>query len=139
MNKKVILKERKVFEEDNHLYLKLVYEYENERGVYELIIPKLDLEIRTDCPPTISHDYCAGPMDNLNYYIDRYSDRFILLRDDVAVRKNGVTLECENAAYVTNTLKEKPKEMTIAEIEKKLGYKVKLVSGTGDDSTEKGN
>lgn len=134
MNKNVFLKERKVFEEDNHLYLKLVYEYEDERGVHELIIPKIDLEIRTDCLPTISHDYYAGPMDILNYYINRGSDTFILLRDDVVVRKNGVRLACENAAYVINTLKEKPKEMTIAEIEKKLGYKVKLVSGTGDDS-----
>ena len=128
MNKKVILKERKVFEKDNHLYLKLVYDYEDDYGIHEVIIPKLDLEIRTDCLPLIKHDSYAGPMDILNYYINRYSDTFILLRDDVAVRKNGVTLMCENAAYVTNTLKEKPKEMTIAEIEKKLGYKVKLVS-----------
>lgn len=128
MNKKVILKERKVFEKDNHLYLKLVYEYEDDHGIHELIIPKLDLEIRTDCLPIIEHDSYAGPMDILNYYINRDSDTFNLLQDDVAVRKKGVTLMCENAAYVTNTLKEKPKEMTIAEIEKKLGYKVKLVS-----------
>ena len=86
------------------------------------------MEIRTDCLPTISHDAYTGPMDILNYYINRYSDTFILLRDDVAVRKNGVTLKCEKAAYVINTLKEKPKEMTLAEIEKKLGYKIKLVS-----------
>lgn len=130
MNKNVVLKERKVFEEDNLLYLKLVYEYEDEHGVYELIIPKLDLKIRTDCLPTINHNhkYFSGPLDIFNYYIDRYSDRFLLLRDDVAVRKNGVTLTAENAAYVINTLKEKSKEMTITEIEKKLGYKVKLVS-----------
>lgn len=120
MNKNVVLKERKVFEEDNRLYLKLVYEYEDEHGVYELIIPKLYLEIRTDYLPIINHD--------LNYYINRCSNIYILLRDDVAVRKNGVTLTAEKAAYVINTLKEKPKEMTIAEIEKKLGYKVKLVS-----------
>lgn len=128
MIKKVILKERKVFEKDNHLYLKLVYEYEDDRGIHELIIPKIDLEIRTDCLPTINCDSCLGHMDILNYYINRYTDTFILSRDDVAVRKNGVTLICENAAYVKNTLKEKPQEMTLAEIEKKLGYKVELVS-----------
>lgn len=31
MNKNVVLKERKVFEEDNLLYLKPAYEYEDER------------------------------------------------------------------------------------------------------------
>lgn len=128
MNKNVVLKERKVFEEDNRLYLKLVYEYEDEHGVYELIIPKLDLEIRTDYLPNIHHDFHVGPMAILDYYINRDSDTFYLLRDDVAVRKNGVTLIEKKAAYVINTLKEKPQEMTIAEIEKKLGYKIKLVS-----------
>lgn len=128
MTKHVILKERKVFEEYNNLYLKLVYEYENENGVYELIIPKLDLEIRTDYLPNICHDFYAGPMDILNYYINRCSDTYILLRDDVAFRKNGETLTAEKAAYVINTLKEKSREMTFAEIEKELGYKVKLVS-----------
>lgn len=134
MNKNVILKERKVFEEDNHLYLKLVYEYEDERGVHELIIPKIDLEIRTDHLPIINLDSYAGPMDILNYYINRYTDVFRLFRDDVTVRKNGERYVCPNAAYVINTLKEKPKEMTIAEIEKKLGYKVKVVSEKEGDS-----
>ena len=128
MNKNVVLKERKVFEEDSRLYLKLVYEYEDEHGVYELIIPKLDLEIRTDYLPIIRRDFYASPMDISNYYINRDSDTFILSQDDVDVRKNDVTLTAEKAAYVINTLKEKPKEMTIAEIENKLGYKVKLVS-----------
>lgn len=128
MNKKVILKERKVFEENNRLYLKLVYEYEDELGIHELIIPKLDLEIRTDYLPLIRYDSYVDPMDILNYYINRESDCFNLLRDDVTVRKNGETLMCENVAYVINTLKENSHEMTLAEIEKKLGYKIKLVS-----------
>lgn len=129
MNKNVVVKKHETFIENNRLYLKLVYEYEDDHGVYELIIPKIDLEIHTDCLPTINHDPYTGYMDILNYYINRYSDTFILLRDDVEVKKNGVTLTCEKAAYVVNTLKEKPQEMTIADIEKKLGYKVKLVSG----------
>ena len=128
MNKKVILKERKAFVENNRLYLNLVYEYEDELGIYELIIPKLDLEIRTDYLPLIRYDSYVGPMDILNCYINRESDCFNLLRDDVTVRKNGETLMCENAAYVINTIKETLREMTLSEIEKELGYKVKLVS-----------
>lgn len=129
MNKNVILKERKVFEEDNHLYLKLVYEYEDERGVHELIIPKIDLEIRTDQLPVITdkHEFTLYS-SIMNYEIKRGSDNFRLLRDDVIVRKNGNRFIYPNTAYVVNTIKENPHEMTIAEIEKKLGYKVKLVS-----------
>ncbi len=128
MEKNIFLKDCKVFEKDNRLYLKLVYEYEDDHGIYELIIPKIDLEIRTDFLPTIGHDSYTGPMDILNYYVNSFYHTFSLLRDDVEVKKNGETLTCEKAAYVINTLKEKRKEMTIAEIEKKLGYKVKLVS-----------
>lgn len=129
MNENVVLKERKVFEEGNHLYLKLVYEYEDDRGIYELIIPKIDLEIRTDLLPTIKNDDpWTGPITLELYKIRLGSNIFDLLLSDVDVKKNGETLTCEKAAYVVNTLKEKRKEMTIAEIEKKLGYKVKLVS-----------
>ncbi len=128
MIKNVILKEYKVFEKDNHLYLKLVYGYENDHGIYEIIIPKLDLEIRTDYIPDIFHDSCMGAMDIPYCYIQRNSARFDLLQDDIIVVKNGETIKCEKAAYMHNTLKEKSTEMTIADIEKKLGYKVKLVS-----------
>lgn len=129
MNKNVVVKKHETFIENNRLYLKLVYEYEDDHGVYELIIPKIDLEIHTDCLPTIGHDPYTGSMDILDCYINRFSRTFSLLRDDVEFKKNGKTLTCEKAAYVVNTLKEKPQEMTIADIEKKLGYKVKLVSG----------
>lgn len=129
MNKNVILKEHKVFEEDNCLYLKLVYEYEDDHGVYELIIPKIDLEIRTDLLPAIVNDKsCTGSTTLTFYKIRLGSNIFDLLRGDVEFKKNGKTLTCEKAAYAVNILKEKPQEMTIADIEKKLGYKVKLIS-----------
>lgn len=128
MNKNVVLKKHETFMKNGRLYLKLVYEYEDDHGAYELIIPKIDLEIRTYDLPIIIHDSYAGPMNILDCYIKRYSDTFTLLPDDVEVKKNGETHTCKQVAYVTNTLKEKPQEMTIAEIEKKLGYKVKLVS-----------
>lgn len=134
MEKHVFLKDYKVFEKDNRLYLKLVYEYEDDHGIYELIIPKIDLEIRTDFLPAITNDEAwTGPMVLEHYKIGLGSNIFDLIRDDVEVKKNGKTFTCEKAAYVINTLKEKRKEMTIAEIEKKLGYKVKLVSEESKD------
>lgn len=57
---RAILKRHKVFEEDNNLYLELVYEYEDKYSVHELIIPKIELDIRTDCAPNIHQEECAG-------------------------------------------------------------------------------
>lgn len=128
MKKNVILKEHETFVENDRLFLKLIYEYEDDHGVYELIIPKIDLNIFTNFLPAIEPDFWTGPMDLKNYRIKLGFNFFDLLRSDVEVKKNGDTIICENAFYVTNTLKEKHKEMTIADIEKKLGYKVKLVS-----------
>lgn len=123
--KSLILKDKEIFIEDNRLYLKLVYEYENERGVHELIIPKIELQIRTDCIPLINN---FGPPLFDDYSVKWDSIEFKLSRDNVTIEKNGRTNICPKAAYVINTIKEKPREMTIAEIEKKLGYKIKLVS-----------
>lgn len=129
MNKNVVVKKHETFIENNRLYLKLVYEYEDDHGVYELIIPKIDLDICTDFLPAIkNYEPWTGPMVIDYYKIRLGSNIFDLLRGDVEIKKNGETLTCEKAAYIVNILKEKPKEMTLAEIEKKLGYKVKLVS-----------
>lgn len=122
-----ILKRHKVFEEDNNLYLELVYEYEDEYRVHELIIPKIVLDIRTDCAPNIHQENYVG-LGTSKVSITCGFNTFDLSRVDVPIKKNGKTYVCENAAYVINTLKEKPKEMTLAEIEKKLGHKIKLVS-----------
>lgn len=140
MTKNVFLKEKRIFEENNRLYLKLVYEYEDERGVHELIIPKIDLDIHTDYLPRIDADSDdLIPSCIVDYFIKFNYTTFNLMKDNVTVRKNGETHICPTAAYVINTIKENPHEMTLSEIEKKLGYKVKLVSGTGDDSIENGN
>lgn len=129
MNKNVVVKKHETFIENNRLYLKLVYEYEDDHGVYELIIPKIDLDIRTDFLPAIeNYEPWTGSTTLTFYKIRLGSNIFDLLRGDVEFKKNGKTLTCEKAAYAVNILKEKPQEMTIAEIEKKLGYKVKLVS-----------
>lgn len=126
MNKNVVLKECKGFEEDNHLYLKLVYEYEDEHGVCELIIPKLDLEIRTDYLPNILHDVTTNSHDK--YFVDWENHIFSLSTPDVTVNKNDKPSTYQNVFYVVSPVKENIHEMTLAEIEKKLGYKIKLVS-----------
>ncbi len=110
MKKNVFLKERKVFEESNHLYLKLVYEYEDDRGIHELIVPKIDLEIRTDLLPIINNEEWTSPIVLDYYKIKLGSNIFDLIRDDVEVKKNGDTFTCEKAAYVVNTLKKNIKK-----------------------------
>lgn len=125
MQNNIFLKEKEVFVENSQLYLKLVYQYEDNIGVRELIIPKMKLGINANITPCITTE---GHYIYLDYHASYYSNKFELHRSDIVIKKNGETHLCENAAYVINTIKEKPRELTLSEIEKKLGYKIKLVS-----------
>ena len=125
MQNNMFLKEKEVFVENNQLYLKLVYQYEDNIGMHELIIPKMELGINANITPCITTE---GHYIHTDYYASYYSNKFKLHISDIVIKKNGETHLCENAAYVINTIKEKPRELTLSEIEKKLGYKIKLVS-----------
>ena len=114
----VKLKSKKIYEQNDHLYLKLVYQYETDSGVYELIIPKIALDICTTRIPTLSQE---NSLINPGYNAWFGSHEYDL--EKASTKYTGVSV-----AYVINTIEEKKHEMTLEEIEKKLGYKVKIVS-----------
>lgn len=98
----------------NCWYLSASYLCEDESEVYQIDIPNILLPILTDYLPTLTQ----GGSDPRDWHmaIDLGVGELEVCKD-----KNGV--------YYTKTVKEyKTKEMTIEEIEKKLGYKVKIVN-----------
>lgn len=118
------------YEQYGHLYLELVYEYENESGKYKLIIPKIDLEICTERLPKFSQE---SGFINPRYIADLGGIHYDLCSTDVRCRdKDGKLRYVPDSSYVTVLLEEKKHEMTLEEIEKKLGYKVKIVSEKED-------
>lgn len=112
------LKSLELYEEryngEMHHFLKGVWEYETVTGRYELTIPKIDLGNSFYEVPEITCDF----FDVVQlHHIPFRGTELPLLHDDR-----------ENVYYI----KELEKEMTLKEIEKKLGYKIKLVSGKED-------
>lgn len=109
--------EVKVDEKNKKLFLKLVYVAENKYGVFEITIPKVLLDISTkDVPRLISRSssgYVCLPSNNILstgemvYFLDNDKD---------------------NNVCTVKKVEGKIHEMTISEIENKLGYKIKIIS-----------
>lgn len=118
MNNNHELKKADIYEENGTYYMKLVYEYETESGFYRRTYPKVSF------PVTLLNI----PNTNFASYIHR---AYISLDDELAICEadcivKGKEFSC--IKFVDELLKTKPHEMTLEEIEKKLGYPVKIVS-----------
>ena len=97
-------------------YMSMIYEYETEKGVYQLEMPKISLCRDTDAlhvrtnPIGRTASVSIGSIHGANLKLDKVG---------------GVLCDI---LYVERLIKEKVQEMTLDEIEKKLGYKVKIVN-----------
>lgn len=99
-------------------YLDVIYEAENEKGVYELHIPHIEIPLQIDRIPTIHVENNGFMSDTccIEWLDSRMHTRMDNTKHDV------------KGFYSLKTLKEKRQEMTLEEVEKKLGYKIKLVT-----------
>ena len=111
------LTDLQLFKEDGKYYFHVKYEFEDEEGVKELEIPKLRIPICNKGIVRISNDL-----------IDRKTVRAQIGFGCENVMVPGTVDDIEGVAWVEKILKEKTHEMTVSEIEKKLGYKIKIVS-----------
>lgn len=93
-------------------YLRAVYKVEDERGVHMVTFPRIILPVVSSFPAIVIEH---GHFD-----------------DEVATVDIGfgeMPMHKEDGVYVVaELLKEKVHDMTIADIEKQLGYKIRVVS-----------
>lgn len=132
LGRNVILKTCELVEDKDLYYLHLIYGYEDDYGVYELHIPKMLLPIRKDVIPSVEMSNLDRLylMDN-TAYADFHGQKFELAEGDISCKDlNGDDVHTRARSLIC-TLLEKKHEMTLEEIEKKLGYKVKIVSEKG--------
>ena len=113
------------FKEDGRWYLNLIYKYENENGKHTVVIPKASLPFNQQCLPVIR----LSPSYN-EYLLER---PYIDCGDSIMLYKSTCDLAIEQGvkepAYYFDIITEyATKEMTLDEIEEKLGYKVKIVN-----------
>ena len=110
-----------LYEKDGRYFLNAEYLYEDDKGKYRMLIPAIALPFR---------DIDQAPIINSYHGLDGYSymnvngHQFNLYNGSCFTEKTG---KIENVQYAIETLEEKTHEMTISEIEKKLGYKIKIV------------
>ena len=96
-------------------FIKGIWEYEAKDGRYELGIPYISLPIKTDVLPTIIKDQYDYVFNTIPYGI-QLQERYLQIERDE-----------EGNYYYIKELERFEKEMTLEEIEQKLGYKIKLV------------
>ena len=115
-----VLKDAQIYIQDNTRYLRLVYEYEDERGLHELTIPQVEFPFGNRLG--LKHIYENNPA------LQRLSIRLCTEGDVANVYLYDTKSDDGLAYYVDKIIKYKPKKMTIEEIEQKLGYKIEIVS-----------
>ena len=110
----VKLKNLKLYKDKGVYYLEAIYIHEDDAGIYETVVPKISLPV-----------YGGMPM-----FVSEIGHRSIH-KIDLGFGELTVC-EKDGIACTTKTIEEKTQKMTISEIEKKLGYKIEIVSEKGE-------
>lgn len=112
----MILKDLQLYKENDKYYFSAIFHQEDNKGIYEIAVPKIEFPVEPQCQL------------NSTSYMDSWSREvhctanidFGFCELDVA------PFDGKNKFFITKCLEEKVHEMTLAEIEKELGYKIKL-------------
>ena len=108
---KVDLSDLKLVKIDDRYYLDAIYDVETDAYKMKLHIPRIKLPI----DPTRVKIHVDSIMNQNEVFANTSKFNFVVDRD-------------ENGHYYTETVvEEKVHELTLSEIEKRLGYKVKVV------------
>lgn len=124
------VKNAKLFlSEGGHYFLDVRYETEDAEKVMEYHFPKVRLPIEyAEIEQSLfSNSECPADIKLVLPWADLpcYKGTATFIRDKKDGGREGITVP--ETYFASCVIEEKTKEMTIAEIEKKLGHKVKIV------------
>ena len=109
-----IIKDLQLYKENNQYYLSALFDYEDKRGFYELSVPKIKLPIFQNCELNIN-----------SYYNDWDKNKTVDIDFGFGIL-NVKPFNDKGDFFIVKCLDEKIHKMTLAEIEKELGYKIEL-------------
>ena len=125
---------RVIRDEFDNLFMRLVYSYEDEKGVHKVIFPKVEFPFPTLSIPLPSnedlsdHHYC-GTGVKISYnpcmFISPLPITKLQKDTDRLAKSRGI--DTPNYAFDVVT-EPAVHELTLYEIEEQLGYKVKIVN-----------
>lgn len=118
MEKRTI-KSAKLYKEDDKYYLDLTYRIEKDRKIEEMWIPKVRLPIEKGTCGSFRLGMQTA------FVLDCSNSVHLPLEE----RKD----EYGEFAFRTMVVEELPEELTIEEIEKRLGHKIRIVNNKKDD------
>lgn len=115
-------------------FMRLVYSYEDEKGVHKVIFPKVDfpfptLSIPVPCNDNLPPwDYC-DTRDCISINPKRFITPLPIVKMQEDTDRLAKSRGVDTPGYVFDIVTEPAvHEMTLDEIEEKLGYKVKIVN-----------
>ena len=114
------LKHIEIFYEDNIPYIKAVYELEDEEGIYEITINKIEIPLSAYHIPDVITECIGSP-----FCTTIISKPVITIP---ALNRLRVFPDGDGEVVTKELITSKVHEMTLEEIEKKLGYSVKIIS-----------
>lgn len=121
---KIKLKSVELVEENNQFYLDAIYDKENEGIKSEIHIPRIEIPfVRSDIDEDKQKSYGTISISTScedGYY---HEASINLGKGDLPLKK----VEGPNGKYIFYTEQYLEREMTVEEIEKQLGYRVKIV------------
>ena len=119
------------FTEDGDWYLKLIYKYEDKKGKHTVVIPKVAIPFVQGRLPHVNMQTCCNSLSMSDYPYIECDDRMLLHEsvNDLASER-GVKAP---AFYFDIITEYATREMTLGEIEKELGYKVKIINKEKSD------
>ena len=108
------IKDLSMYKEGNSYYISAVLQYENDKGFYEINVPKINLPILYNVEI------------NQESYTDTFNRTETFANIDFGFGKLSILKDDNNHYFTMTCIEEKRRKMTLAEIEKELGYKIEL-------------
>ena len=108
------IKDLQLYKENNKYYLSALVNYEDKNGIYEMSIPKIKLPVGQKCIINKTIEECNyKPYTTVNIDFG-FGELYVEPFDN---NDNYYTITC---------IEEKVHKMTLADIERELGYKIEL-------------
>lgn len=122
-----MLKKADIFREGDEWFMRLEYEYEDNRGKHLVTLPKVDFPCSLTYMPNVGLCNCMATLGLEEFASIKISESLNLHKDNVT---DPLTNKTINAFYTDIIVGPKIHDLTLDEIEKKLGYKVRIVADT---------
>lgn len=117
------------FRENGYWYLKLIYKYDDENGNKHIfIIPKASVPFVQGCIPSINWDYNYIGSGVVNTYPYINCRSMIPLHDGIYIHESEQGEDKLEGIYFDIVTDYTIKQMSLTEVEKEMGYKVKIVN-----------